>query len=65
MKTLAVASVRTARPATRSGALRRITQEDVSQLLQSGELHAFIDDIQLDLADIHDKVGSTWFAYEV
>ncbi len=46
-----------------TGAQRRIKQVEVADLLQQRELHQFIDEIQLDLANIHDSLSKTWFGY--
>jgi uncharacterized alpha-E superfamily protein len=44
-------------------AQRRIKNSNVIDLFCSGELHWFIDEVQLDLARIHDQVETTWFTY--
>ncbi len=51
--------------------LRRITHtqrmlntNDVIELLREGRLHAFIDEIQMELNTIHEQVSNTWFGYE-
>jgi uncharacterized alpha-E superfamily protein len=44
-------------------AQRRIKTSNVIELFVSGELHSFIDEVQLDLAKIHQKIGTTWFTY--
>ena len=31
--------------------------------MASNRLHAFIDDIQIDLGEIHNQVEQTWFGY--
>ncbi len=36
----------------------------VSQLLEESRLHWFMDEVQLDLADIHAQVAASWFGYE-
>ncbi len=36
----------------------------VPQLLEESRLHWFIDEVQLDLAGIHDQVATTWFRHE-
>ena len=45
-------------------ALRRMKTEQVPELLQQGKLHQYIDEIQLELGSIHDRLGGTWFGYE-
>jgi uncharacterized alpha-E superfamily protein len=42
-------------------AQRMINNNDVTALLVSENLHTFIDDVQLDLSNIHDQVATTWF----
>ena len=45
--------------------LQRILMEiDVSSLLENG-LHEYIDQLQIDLAEIHNQVARTWFAAQV
>jgi uncharacterized alpha-E superfamily protein len=34
-------------------------------LLRDSELHAYIDEIQLDLADLHGQIATTWFGHNV
>ena len=46
-------------------AQRVIGSSDVSKLLQTEKLHEFIDEVQLDLADIHTAVHDTWFSAQV
>lgn len=41
---------------------RMIKESKVEKLLESG-LHEFIDEIQIDLGEIHTQVTQTWFAY--
>lgn len=43
----------------------RTVDTDVIGLLREYKLHDYIDEIQLDLADIHNTVASSWFGYEV
>jgi uncharacterized alpha-E superfamily protein len=43
---------------------RTINNSDVIALLNEGELHDFIDELQLDLASIHEQLALTWFGYE-
>lgn len=43
---------------------RLLAGADIPALLKESQLHQFIDDIQLDLADIHNHVGNTWFGHE-
>lgn len=45
-------------------AQRAISNSNVAELLASGDLHMFIDDIQADLAHIHNQLNSTWFDYQ-
>ncbi len=40
---------------------RLVSNAKVAELLERSQLHEFIDDIQLDLASIHEQVSSTWF----
>lgn len=42
---------------------RLIGEAEVAKLLKSG-LHDFIDEIQVDLGDIHGLLGHTWFGHE-
>jgi len=42
---------------------RIVSEVDTGKLMQSG-LHEFIDEIQIDLAELHDHVAHTWFGYE-
>ncbi len=44
-------------------AQQRIKTSNVIELFSSGELHWFIDEVQLDLARIHDQIEMTWFTY--
>ncbi|MCB1692492.1 MAG: alpha-E domain-containing protein [Pseudomonadales bacterium] len=48
-----------------SHAQRVIAGCDVAALLNSAKLHEFIDDVQLDLAEIHRSVRDTWFGAQV
>lgn len=41
---------------------RMINEMDSSKLIES-QLHEFIDELQIDLAEIHRQVSSTWFDY--
>ncbi|MBI4005182.1 MAG: alpha-E domain-containing protein [Gammaproteobacteria bacterium] len=41
---------------------RIIAEIDVARLLENN-LHEFIDELQIDLADIHTQVSHTWFGY--
>lgn len=41
---------------------RMIIEMDVAWLFE-GNLHEFIDQLQLELADIHEQVSQTWFGY--
>lgn len=43
---------------------RMLNQADVIELFREQDLHDFIDEIQLDLAYIHEQVTSTWFNYD-
>jgi len=45
-------------------AQRMLNNHDVIQLLQDQKLHEFIDDMQLELAEIHKEVSATWFGRE-
>ena len=42
-------------------AQRHLDQNDMIRLLNESLLHDFIDELQLDLATIHDEVSRTWF----
>ena len=42
---------------------RFVGEVNVQKLMESG-LHEFIDEIQIDLAEIHTQVANTWFGYE-
>lgn len=42
---------------------RVINEADVEKLMDSNRLHTFIDEIQIDLAEIHTQVAQTWFGY--
>ena len=42
-------------------AQRMINNNDVIALLKNEHLHAFIDEVQQDLNDIHEQVATTWF----
>ena len=42
---------------------RIINETNLDKLMASNRLHAFIDDIQIDLGEIHNQVCSTWFGY--
>ena len=43
----------------------RTIDADVSSILRENKLHDYIDQIQLDLADIHLSVSTAWFGYEL
>ena len=43
---------------------RLINETNVNSLMEAG-LHEFIDEIQIDLAELHTQVEQTWFGYEV
>ncbi len=43
---------------------RLVSESDVPELFE-GDLHAFIDQLQVELADIHTQVANTWFDYAV
>lgn len=44
--------------------LRRLLNEvGANKLMESNRLHSFIDDVQVELADIHGHVAQTWFGY--
>ena len=38
-----------------------INSSDVIALLNESKLHEFIDEVQLDLSDIHGQLSDTWF----
>ncbi len=42
---------------------RLVGEADISKLMKTG-LHQFIDDIQIDLGEIHIEVAHTWFAHD-
>lgn len=43
---------------------RLLTDIDVASLVKNG-IHEFIDEMQIELADIHNQVARTWFAAQV
>lgn len=45
-------------------AQRSVSNADVAKILEDGQLHDFIDDVQADLADIHTQLAATWFQPE-
>jgi uncharacterized alpha-E superfamily protein len=45
-------------------AQRMINNNDVIKLLNEQKLHTFIDQVQLDLRDIHEQLAAAWFGYE-
>jgi len=48
-----------------SQAQRHLDQNDVIKLLNEAQLHEFIDEVQLDLANIHDEICKTWFLHDL
>jgi uncharacterized alpha-E superfamily protein len=44
-------------------ARRVINEVDVLKLMENNGLHDFIDQVQIDLAGIHNQVAHTWFGY--
>lgn len=40
---------------------RLVSSADIAELLNTGDLHMFIDDIQADLGEIHNQLSATWF----
>jgi uncharacterized alpha-E superfamily protein len=44
---------------------RLLASADIAKLLDESKLHEFIDDIQVDLAEIHGHVVDTWFNQEL
>tara|TARA_R110002072_G_scaffold3830_8_gene27412 strand:- start:2122 stop:3063 length:942 start_codon:yes stop_codon:yes gene_type:complete len=48
-----------------SQAQRHLAHNDVIKLLNTSQLHGYIDEIQLDLANIHDELGKTWFLHDL
>jgi len=48
-----------------SQAQRHLDKSDVIKLLNASQLHEFIDEVQLDLANIHDEICKTWFLYDL
>jgi uncharacterized alpha-E superfamily protein len=42
---------------------RIINDTDLNKLMVTNRLHSFIDEIQIDLGDIHNQVSQTWFGY--
>ena len=44
-------------------AQRMVTSQDIVEIYRGSKLHEFIDDIQLELAEIHTQVAQTWFGY--
>ncbi|MBP18346.1 MAG: alpha-E domain-containing protein [Pseudomonadales bacterium] len=45
-------------------AQRNIDNNDIIKLLNESHLHEFIDEVQLDLADIHSELSGTWFQFD-
>lgn len=45
-------------------AQRMANSQDILDIYRNDGLHAFIDDIQLELGEIHNQVAATWFGYE-
>ena len=43
---------------------RLINEVSVDKLMESG-LHEFIDEIQIDIAELHTQIGQTWFGHEI
>ncbi len=43
---------------------RLVSAARIAELLAKSQLHEFIDNIQLDLASIHEQVASSWFGHE-
>ena len=43
----------------------RSIDTDVISLLRESKLHDYIDEIQLDLANIHNSIANSWFGYQV
>ena len=43
--------------------IRRLKQVDVHEL-EGETLHAFLDDCQVELADLHDEIGKTYFYFK-
>ena len=41
-------------------AVRKTQQADISQLLSDG-LFQYIDELQVEIADIHDQISAAWF----
>lgn len=52
-----------ARPASRalSAVEQRITSANIPAILEQGDLHDFIDDVQLDIAALHQEIARSWF----
>jgi len=44
--------------------LRLISNNDLIALLNDSILHTFIDEMQLDLNEIHQQVSTTWFSHD-
>ncbi len=43
---------------------RNLSTSDVITILQEGGLHEYIDEIQLEIEEIHNQVHSTWFDFD-
>ena len=43
---------------------RLINEANIAGLLEAG-LHEFIDEIQIDIAELHMQISQTWFGYEL
>jgi uncharacterized alpha-E superfamily protein len=50
-------------PRAVSHCLADVHDQDILEIYRTGKLHEFVDDVQLELAEIHTQVGQTWFGY--
>ena len=46
-----------------ASARRMVTGEDVLKIYRRGRLHKYIDDVQLELARIHEQLRIAWFGF--
>ncbi len=50
---------------TIASVLRRVQQCKIPDLLEKGTLYVFIDNLQMEFANIHSAIASTWFLKQV
>ena len=46
------------------GRLKRVLMDADVGLLRQDDMHAFVDQIQLDLGDLHGEISKTWFLHD-